>query len=438
MKKTIALILALVSMLTLFSSVSCGAVSSYNGVVSCKTVVSSPTLLYSKKFGGNYKNSPTVPLVVKDTVIVVSGNKLYKLSAENGEVLAMSDMVGSNMYSVASPLYADGKIFVQLDNGTVQAFSYETMESLWVYEDKLGGQALTPITYSYGYIYTGFWNGEDEYANYVCLSSKDEDRKKATEAKTPRWTYKAKGGFYGAGCTVTAKFVVFGKDDGERQSLGKSKIISLYKDSGKVASSLSVKGDIRSGVVYSDEEKAYYTASKSGYVYRFKMNSESGKLSTLTTYSAKGSITATPVIYKGRLYIGAQNGAKGELLVLNAKTMKKIYSGETDGYPQASVLLCNGYEAESGKVYVYLTCNTKPGGITVFEDSDGQTSPVSRVLFSPDETQSEYCISTISADENGNLYYKNDSGNIFAVGKSAEKINILNLILNFIRRLLGI
>lgn len=441
MKKLMCFILAVVTLLSLFAFVSYGVVSSYDGVTEAKTVTDSAVLLYSKKFGVNYKNSPTVPVVVDDTLIVASGRKLYKLRAKNGEVLAEADMAESNMYSVAPPLYADGKIFVQLDSGVIQAFSYDTMESLWVYKDKLKGQSLTPITYSYGYIYTGFWNGEDEKANYVSLSVKDENPKEKTEEKEPRWVYTAKGGFYAAGCAVTEKFVLFGKDNGERQSLGKSKIISLNKTNGRLADTLSVKGDIRSGVVYSKEEKAFYTASKSGYVYKFRMNSETGKLKSLGTYTANGSITATPVIYNGRLYVGAQKGAKGELLVLDAGTMKKIYSAETDGYPQASVLLSAGYEAETKKVYIYLTCNSKPGGITVFEDSQTQKTAVKRTLFMPDEENGEYCISTITSDREGNLYYKNDSGNIFAVGHKRENKSffetLLRLILSVISQIFG-
>lgn len=433
MKRFFCFILSVI----LIASMPLCVASAENSVTGSRTVTSSAELLYSKKFGANYKNSPTSPLVVEDTLIVASGNYLYKLSAENGKELSKTEMAGSNMYSIVSPLYAEGKIFVVLDGGTVQAFSYETMESLWVYENPMGGQALTSITYSYGYIYTGFWNGETEKGSYVCLSAKDEDPVNRSEAKKARWVYKGVAGFYGAACAVKSGYVVFGRDDGERGSTGKSKIIALDKYTGKLISSLSVKGDIRSGVIYSEAENAFYTASKAGYVYKLSLDSETGKLKKLKTYTASGSITATPVIYNGRLYIGAQNGAKGELLVLNADTLKKLYSGETSGYPQATALVSTGYEAETGKVYVYLTCNSKPGGITVFEDSKGQTSPVSRVLFSPDEAQSEYCISTISADEKGNLYYKNDSGNIFAVGQSAEKISFIDMIIAFIKKLFG-
>ena len=38
-------------------------------------------------------------------------------------------------------------IFVGLANGCVQAFDAVTLESLWLYEDPLGGQPNCPITY---------------------------------------------------------------------------------------------------------------------------------------------------------------------------------------------------------------------------------------------------------------------------------------------------
>ena len=170
MRKILSLILALLIFTTAFSSVAYGVSDAGRNIVSAKTVTSSAELRYSKKFGANYKNSPTPPVAVKDTLVVASGNYLYKLRAENGSEIAKAEMVGSNMYSIVSPFYADGKIFVLLDGGIIQAFSYDTMESLWVYENPKGGQGLTPITYSYGYIYTGFWNGETERGSYVCIS----------------------------------------------------------------------------------------------------------------------------------------------------------------------------------------------------------------------------------------------------------------------------
>ena len=91
--------------------------------------------------------------------------------------------------------YAEGMIFIGLANGWVQAFNAETLESLWVYQDALGGQPNCPIAYADGYIYTGFWNSETKQANFACLSVTDEDATKTNEAKLPTWTY-THNGFY--------------------------------------------------------------------------------------------------------------------------------------------------------------------------------------------------------------------------------------------------
>ena len=44
-------------------------------------------------------------------------------------------------------------IFVGLAGGAVQAFNAETLESLWVFKDTLGGQPNCTIQYSDGYLY---------------------------------------------------------------------------------------------------------------------------------------------------------------------------------------------------------------------------------------------------------------------------------------------
>ncbi len=437
MKKTISLLLAVIILALSLSIATYGISQAHTGITSAETPTNSASLLFSKKFGGNYKAAPTPPIVVGDTLLLISGVKLYKLNAKTGEEISSVKMEGSTLYATVSPLYADGKVFVSLDDGVVQAFDYETMKSLWVYTDSISGQAISPITYDNGYIYTGFWVDETEYANYVCLSVEDENTKKETESKSAKWTYKALGGFYWAGCCVTDKYVVVGKDDGKKNSENNSKILSLNKDTGKAVSSLTVKGDIRSSVVYSSETKSYYASSKAGYIYKFSMDS-SGKLSSLKTYTASGAVTATPVIYNGRLYAGCQNGSAGKFIVLDAKTLKEIYTSDMQGYPQVSMLVSTGYEEATGKVYIYSTYNAKPGGITVFEDSQGQTSAVKTELFTPESDMQQYCISTISASEDGTLYYKNDTGNIFALTEEKTGIqSILQKIITVIKNVIA-
>lgn len=431
MKKILSVLLA-ITFVFLLSVASFGVSVASSNITTAKTPIESASLLFSKKLGSGYKSSPTPPCVIGEYLILCSGTNLLKLNAQTGKVVDSTKMTGSSIYATVSPIYADGKIFVCLDGGIVQAFDYESLKSLWVYTDPLGGQALCPITHDSGYIYTGFWNDETEYGNYVCLSTVGENPNKENESKKALWTYKSLGGFYWAGCAVTKSFVILGKDDGKKGSDSDSKIVSLNKSSGKVVSSLKVKGDIRSSVVYSAEDKAYYTCSKAGYVYKFKLNSSSGALSSLKTYKAYGAVTGSPVIYSGRLYIGCQSGTAGKFLVLSSSNLSEIYSCDTIAYPQASPLVSSGYEEEGGKVYIYLTYNGKPGGVTLFEDSQNQTTPKKTELFTPTDDMSEYCISTISAGSDGTIYYKNDSGYIFALTKKAETVS-----LSFFQRLIA-
>lgn len=433
MKKFYRLIAAVI-VLTVFLSITTYA---SQNITDYKTPTVLSELAFSKKFGSKYKTVPTPPIAVENTVILASGIKLYKLDGKTGEEISSVKMQGSSLYSTVSPLYADGKIFVQLDGGIVQAFDYKTLKSLWVYTDALGGQALCPISYSDGYVYTGFWNGETEYANYICLSTADEKPREETEKKEAVWTYKSLGGFYWSGCCVTDKFAVFGKDNGENDSTSNSYVVSLDKATGKQLSSIKVKGDIRSDVTYYSELNAFYTSSKAGYVYKFSANFSTGKLTLLASYKTSGSVTSTPVIYKNRLYIGSQKGAYGEFAVIDAEKMTKIYSCDMLAYPQATMLVSNAYEKSTGKIYIYSTYNGYPGGITVFSDSAGQMTAEKNELFTPNESMSQYCISTISAGKDGTLYYKNDSGYIFAITSKSNTSSIWKNIILFFKTIIN-
>lgn len=414
MKKIIACFISLLIFISCLTVSGFAYECALTDITNSKTPLVTGNELFVKKFGNGFKNSPTTPLVVGDSLIVVSGDKLYKLDAENGEIKNSLTLAFQNVYATVMPVCVQSVVYVQLDPGIIQAIDINTMQSLWVYKDSIGGQALCPITYDNGYIYTGFWNGETEYANYVCISVKDENKFLHDESKSAVWTYKALGGFYWAGSCVYDNYLIVGKDDGQYGSESDSEILCLNKNNGKKVSALKVKGDIRSSVNYNEQTKSFYVSGKYGFILKFSLTS-SGHFLNEKYYYANGGVTASPVIYNGRMYIGAQKGAVGEFLVIDAESMNKIYSCDMSGYPQGTALVSAGYEDSNGKVYIYLTYNKSPGGITVFEDSVGQTSAVKRELYTPTGNYSQYCISNITVSSDGVLYYKNDSGCIFAI-----------------------
>ena len=421
-KKILSVILSVV---LCFSAVSALAAESGAGsrITSAKTPVSASqaNLKWSIRLGKSYKDAPAPPIAVGDTLIVMSGKTLYKMSKETGEIIDTAAMEDTPSYSYTSPAYADGVIYCPLDNATVQAFDYETMTSLWVYHDPLGGQSLTEIVYDDGFLYTGFWNDEDADANYVCLNAEDEDKTKTNEEKSAVWTYAHKGGFYWAKCAVIGSRVIFGSDDGMVEADGKSLLISADKKSGNIKQTIEIKGDQRSGITYYDG-RAYFT-TKAGLLYSVGVK-KGGSLivSDVKMLSLGGASTSTPVIYSGRIYVGVQGSGfgKGTLAVIDSANMKKIYSATLGGYPQNTVLLSTAYESESGKVYIYSTYNASPGGITVLSDAPGQLSAKSEELFVPGGSMANFCICSVIADDDGTLFYKNDSGYIFAV-ENTEK-----------------
>ena len=77
----------------------------------------------------------------------------------------------------------------------------------------------------------------------------------------------------------------------------------------------------------------------------------------------------------------------------------------------------------------------------MFTDSAGQTKAESQELYTPADGQRGYCVSSVVADENGTLFYKNDSGYLFALKNKTQKVSFFkrffNAIANFFRKLFG-
>lgn len=399
-------------------------------------------LKWSLKLGTSYKDAPSVMTIVDDTILVMAGKNLYKLNKKNGSIISCVQTVAAPSYGTVPVTYANGVIYCPLGSGHIQAFSYETMESLWVYKDEIGGQALTAIKYDNGFIYTGFWKSEDKYANFVCIDVTDEKPTETHEAKAAKWTYKSQGGFYWAGCETIGDCVVFGCDDGTEDYTNPSKVISVNKNNGNVIDSLDITGDQRTGFTF--EGGKLFFATKAGWLYSVKTGKD-GKFvrTSLKKLNLGSSATATPVIYNNRLYIGTQGAqvGMGYIKVINAETLKVIYSVKMKGYPQSPVLVSDAYFSDNQSVYVYSTYNSFPGGISFFIDRENTKNAVAEDLFIPSDDKAEYSISTIVADSDGTLFYKNDSGYIFAVANTENYTSmqrflrkLLSFIMNVIRK----
>lgn len=388
------------------------AASASAAVTEAQTPISADEtqLKWSIKLGSSYRDAPSVPAVSGNYVYVMSCNMLYKLNAQNGETAKSAEMTDEPSFSYTPVLIDDGKIFCPLEDGTVQAFDKNTLSSVWIYNDSLGGQALTPIVYYGGCIYTGFWNDEELDANFVCLDAK---------TGTLKWKFTHKGGFYWSECYVNDKYVIVGGDNSSGDVNAKGLLHCFDRLTGKLLDTAEIIGDQRSGITFSGGK--LYFVTKAGYLYKTFVDSN-GNFGTLNYLKLSGASTSTPVIYNNRIYIGVQSQRFGGCLnVIDTEKMSLIYSASLNGYPQSEMLLSNAYESHTGKVYIYSTYNAAPGGITVITDSIGQTKAVTEHLYIPSEGSQSYCISSVSVGTDGTLYYKNDSGTIFAVETIKEQ-----------------
>ena len=436
-----------------------------NGVVDVRTPITAEdtVLVWANKLGEGYSGSAVgSPIIVGGYLYTYSDTTIMKVDKETGLILKTGTMVGGSSFAINSATYAEGMIFIGLANGRVQAFNAETLESLWVYQDALGGQPNCPIAYADGYIYTGFWNSETKQANFACLSVTDEDATKTNEAKLPTWTY-THNGFYWAGAYVNSDFVLVTTDDGEGgYTTGYGSILSLNPKTGKLIDSLQATnvGDLRSSVCYDEETEAYYFTSKGGDLYQVKVNADGtfteGSLRRLhldngaDSASAPPMSTSTPVIANGRAYIGVSGTSQftaysgHNITVVDLSTFSIAYSVPTMGYPQTSGLLTTAYQDKDGYNYVYFIDNFTPGKLRVIRDKPGMTEvdhdyttmetyskdgeehtiETAYVLFTPDGAQAQYAICSPIVDEEGNIYFKNDSAQLMRLSSRITELEV--------------
>jgi hypothetical protein len=412
------------------------------------TAAEDGTLYWANKLGSGYDaDAVGSPIMVGGDLITYAGDNIFRIDTVTGEILATGKMDHKSSFSITPPTYAEGMVFVALSNGCVQAFNASTLESLWVYNDPLGGQPNCPLTVKDGYLYTGFWNSETGDANFVCMTITDEDPTQSKESKCVSWYHTAKGGYYWAGAYVGNGYVLIGTDDGTNLCNSKtSSLLLLDAKSGRLLDRRdNLNGDIRSTIVYDAATNAYYFTAKGGTFYSVQVSGGQTltNLWSVTLVNGTGGIpmsTSSPVVYNGRAYVGvsgsSQFGAYSghNITVLNLNSRSIAYSVPTQGYPQTSGLLTTAYESESGYVYVYFFDNMTPGKLRVLRDRPGMTAPdyttsekygtVAYALFTPTNDQAQYAICSPIVDEYGTVYFKNDSAHLMAFGSAIEKIEI--------------
>ena len=360
------------------------------------------------------------PIIAGGYVFVTTNSELVKID-NTGKVVARVSKGGTTSY-FSRPVYADGLIISANDDGSVYAFSAETLECVWktsaLETPAAGGryQANSTMTVANGCVYAEFEAGAGATGTasagaMVCVDI-------ATgQVKWTKLTVKSDDstgeGYYWAGAAASGSDLVIGDESGYVKLIDGS--------TGDIKSSVKLSGaPIRSTVVYAGTEdgKQTYLVVTRQPATMYKIVRDGDTLSIATTADGKQQLscefanisTSTPAVANGKAYIGGSDSTNsGVFTVVDLASMK--VEKTLDMGKKAEVKASPIASVQGSDVYVYFTCNKTPGAVYCFNQSTGEAVEI----YTPSGSNANYCTASVIADARGNLYYTNDSGTLFAL-----------------------
>lgn len=377
---------------------------------------------------GEY-DTMTNAIVVDGYIYVASeaDNRVVKLNTNGEEVTSakLDGTIGYNGYIA----YGDGKIFVSLAetkyddswniigaSSKIQAFYADTLTPAWV-SVELGlpdtNEVLqSPIVYHDGYIYFGTANPSMTSGSYIAMSTADEDLEQTNEEKQIAWRYtpSTDTSYLWSGGYIINNTIVFISNSGE--------LVACSLSDGTVLATTDIEETVTSSISY-DNGYIYFT-TRSANLYKIGYNDTMyfGEQDVLTVWEG-GSMSATPTIYDGRIYLGGSTDANdfeasGFVAIIDQSTFDIIYQAEVEGNVQSSLLVNTFYD----EVYAYFTQNIAEGGVySVTVDND---DILIADVFIPSSDQQNFCTTSVITDGLV-LYHTNDSGYIMALSIDDEQ-----------------
>lgn len=378
---------------------------------------------------------PGTPIVVGDYVYYYSSEKLRKVEVATGKEVATVKVYGApvNQFFI-NIAYAEGKIFVpvQTDNLDpenivkgcfIRVYDANTLKQLYVTEKIAGGQMQSPIMYHDGYIVTGTYGRN---STYVCFDVKDEDTGKTDEVKQPKWVVNCdtKYGYSFCGATFVGDYCYFAG----------STILNIvnYKTGAAATYDLGEGYVSHSTLAYSSETKRLYVPANnpdggaSVFAFELLANGMPNANTALEWKSGtkEGGTQSSPVVYKGRLYIGGGGGTMGSLEpfhVIDAKTMKEIYSVPVLSKGSAAISTAYATAANNYQVYIYMIPYAPVNGeseMWIIKDAQGQTKADYEVVKGIGKGQ--YCSQSIAVASDGSLIWYNDAAALYCYENTAK------------------
>ncbi|WP_080798828.1 DUF4430 domain-containing protein [Arabiibacter massiliensis] len=386
-------------------------------------VVSSPTPAESAELAWSYryadaKTGVSEPLVVDGDVYLVTSGELRRIDADTGEVLAAANVGGTFLYS-CRPAYADGVIVVPFDDGSLAAFTADRLTCVWKTAplptaDGARYQSLSSLTVADGRVLAAFTvvgaGGVGVRGALLCASLADG---RVLWTKVDDAADGSAAGYYWAGAAASGGDVVIGDEAGA--------VTLLDGATGAAKSSVALGAPCRAGIVEVPAQgraagaAAYAAVTTDGTLHLVVRESDQLRAAGSVRFAERS--TSTPAVAGGKAFVcGADAEGYGTLSVIDLGTLAVDCAlrggrGDAQSAPLVSV--------QGDGTYAYFTCNGLPGGVYGYRLGD----EAAYLLFAPEGEQRQYTAASVVADAQGNLYYTNDSGTLFALkGRAGAKV----------------
>lgn len=384
------------------------------------------SLLTEGEIAAGATSSASDPLIIDGKIYIVSASSAYDSTWKPVQSLARLQVIdretgkierevelGAKMDTTCRPAYADGIIVIPLTGGYLQAVSAKTLETLWVVPAPTQGQALCTLTVRDGYVYVSLFDSYDSNAE---LATSGGVRR--YNLRTGAFGGEARNdvaGYYWAGGVMVGDYLVIGDDAG---------VVHVYAADLSREVSRARVGDapLRTSLVAADGF-VYAVSQKDGVLHKLQVDDD-GLVRQVGSVAFAGYSTSTPTIVGGRAFVGGVAGKwpnrSGVLAVIDLGNMTVEQVKTAGGSPILDeVKSAPLVSIQGGETYVYFTSNgvkgwpdfTAGGGVYVYRLGDAEAS----VLYQPPSGQIQYCFASVICDEEGNLYYTNDSGHLFKI-----------------------
>ena len=380
-----------------------------------------------------------------------SQHRIIKINKTTGEIEKEHKYynTGYTQYYAGNIGYGDGKIYVayafESSNGEkntlgrIEAFDAETLEPVWISEptshtetDAKTGKSKTvndeiasKMLYDNGHLYfgTGVLSGSGKYYE---LATKDDDSSRTDEIKSIKEITSSKGNYYLKKGIKAGQYVIISDTTGIITSIDTT-------NNDQIVDTKAIEEKFSGGITYDQITNTIYFVAGTNDLYGVKINDNGtfGETKKVRVYDS-GYSSMIPEVYNGKVYVSGTTGtnafaSKGYLAVVDVKNYKVNYTVELPAYSQGEMLVAKTGE---NSVRLYFTVNYAEydvdnsikdgGGIYSIEDKEGATSAKLEKIYEPSKDYKQYCMNSIHIDENGVMYYTNDSRTIFAVGKKSS------------------